>query len=256
MDAEDEDDDNSSSNVDPASRPTGGSTRPKDPFTDDDDVEQPTSPSSSSSSSRGSASGNGSFGGKRYDTSRTEMDDLLDFGMRFEGARTLMRAVSSQALLGTDLAAVRVGQLVVVGIDAPSLQLWYGQAYEVKRAYFQRRDDELGSRRVDADTLGAAPPAPERQREAPSEAEEDGGNGGNLNRRNAASRAEEWELWVDLFSEEYHASPVRVRPHDVGLRTVGAEVGEALQIAVPIACFWALVGASFVLTSMSRVPPT
>jgi hypothetical protein len=31
---------------------------------------------------------------------------------------------------------------------------------------------------------------------------------------------------------------VRVRPQQVGLRTVGAEIGEALAIAVPVAFFW------------------
>lgn len=203
------------------------SSRPNDPFADDVEPlrgRMPTVERSSRSGIKGN--GNGSFGGKRSDASRTELEDLLDVGMRFEGLRTLVRAASGG--FGTDLGDVEVGQLVVVGLDAPSLQLWYGQAYEVRRAYFQRRDDELGTRRIDAGRLGEPPPSPADPGEKV-----------------------EWELWVELFSEEYHASPVRVRPDDVGLRTVGTEVGEALQIAVPIACFWVCVSASFVLASMS-----
>ena len=60
-------------------------------------------------------------------------------------------------------------------------------------------------------------------------------------------------LYCELFSEEYHSSPVRVRPEEVGLRTVGAEIGEALFIAVPVAFFWAAVSASFVVTSLRQV---
>jgi hypothetical protein len=44
---------------------------------------------------------------------------------------------------------------------------------------------------------------------------------------------------------------VRVQPSTVGLRTVGAEIREALVIAVPIAFFWAALGLSFVLTSLN-----
>jgi|TARA_B100001142_G_C13843581_1_gene465311 hypothetical protein len=45
---------------------------------------------------------------------------------------------------------------------------------------------------------------------------------------------------------------VRVRPSDVGLKTVGEEVGDALLIAIPVAFFWAAVGASFVITASQR----
>ena len=60
---------------------------------------------------------------------------------------------------------------------------------------------------------------------------------------------DEWVLVVELFSPDYHATPVRVRPEEVGLKTVGAEIGDALKIAVPVALFWASVSAAFIITS-------
>jgi len=183
------------------------------------------------------ASGSGSFGGRRVNSDRTELDDFLDVGMRFEGLWTLLRAISKGSVLNTDLGNVEVGELVVVGLDKPSLQLWEAQAYELTRVYYQRTTDELGTRRVDVDSLGESPP--ERMYAYEEEASVKDGGG-------------DWVLYCELFSEEYHSSPVRVRPEEVGLRTVGAEIGEALFIAVPVAFFWAAVSASFVVTSLSR----
>jgi len=183
------------------------------------------------------ASGSGSFGGRRVNSDRTELEDFLDVGMRFEGLWTLLRAISKGSVLNTDLGNVEVGELVVVGLDKPSLQLWEAQAYELTRVYYQRTTDELGTRRVDVDSLGESPP--ERMYAYEEEASVKDGGG-------------DWVLYCELFSEEYHSSPVRVRPEEVGLRTVGAEIGEALFIAVPVAFFWAAVSASFVVTSLSR----
>ena len=90
---------------------------------------------------------------------RTELDDFLDVGMRFEGLWTLLRAISKGSVLNTDLGNVEVGELVVVGTDKPSLQLWEAQAYELTRVYYQRTTDELGTRRVDVDSLGESPPS-------------------------------------------------------------------------------------------------
>ena len=240
--------------------------RGDDPFADygPGGDERRRSQTSSSSSSSSWSSKNSSFGGKRVNSDRTELDDLLDVGMRFEGARTLLKALRTAGLsiFDTDLGRVTVGQLVVVSIDAPSLQLWSAQAYEVKRVYYQRRDDDLGSRRVDVKNFGAGAPtgscgsttttsATEVNAELEGE-EEEGGTLKNKEKKKKKDVATEWELWVELFSPEYHACPVRVRPSQVGLRTVGAEVGEALVIAVPIACFWAAVGASFVITATTQ----
>ena len=186
-------------------------------------------------SEKGASGSAGSFGGRRVNSDRTEVDDFLDVGMRFEGLWTLLRAISKGSVFNIDLGQVEVGELVVVGLDKPSLQLWEAQAYELTRVYYQRTTDELGTRRVDVDSLGESPP------KLMYEYEEE-----------AIGEDGDWILYCELFSEDYHSSPVRVRPEDVGLRTVGAEIGEALFIAVPVAFFWAAVSASFVVTSLSK----
>ena len=141
----------------------------------------------------------------------------------------------------------------------------------MKRVYFQRRDDDLGTGRVDVATLGAPPPPllPERingqskgarrglagadvgDEETSSSSSSTTSTTSSGGGSSAVSAAGEWEMWVELYNEDYHASPVRVRPSQVGLRTVGAEIGEALLIAVPVAFFWAAVSASFVITSLN-----
>ena len=186
-------------------------------------------------SEKGASGSAGSFEGRRVNSDRTEVDDFLDVGMRFEGLWTLLRAISKGSVFNVDLGQVEVGELVVVGLDKPSLQLWEAQAYELTRVYYQRTTDELGTRRVDVDSLGESPP------KLMYEYEEE-----------AIGEDGDWILYCELFSEDYHSSPVRVRPEDVGLRTVGAEIGEALFIAVPVAFFWAAVSASFVVTSLSK----
>jgi hypothetical protein len=120
---------------------------------------------------------------------------------------------------------VTVGTLVVVGEDNPSLLLWKNQHYELKSMYFQKKDDELGSRLVPAKTLGDLYP--------------DSGDSKN------------WTLYVELFNEEYHSTSVRVRPETLGLRTVGSEILDALFIAAPVSLFWASVGFSFVVSASS-----
>jgi|AntAceMinimDraft_5_1070358.scaffolds.fasta_scaffold446352_1 hypothetical protein len=49
---------------------------------------------------------------------------MLDVGLRVEGARAFARALRKGGVVATDVGAVGVGQLVVVSVDAPSLQLW------------------------------------------------------------------------------------------------------------------------------------
>ena len=186
-------------------------------------------------SEKGASGSAGSFEGRRVNNDRTEVDDFLDVGMRFEGLWTLLRAISKGSVFNVDLGQVEVGELVVVGLDKPSLQLWEAQAYELTRVYYQRTTDELGTRRVDVDSLGESPP------KLMYEYEEE-----------AIGKDGDWIVYCELFSEDYHSSPVRVRPEEVGLRSVGAEIGEALFIAVPVAFFWAAVSASFVVTSLSK----
>ena len=213
------------SSMDEAESSSSGPARADDPFASIDDDHEGASTRRTSSSSASSSSS--SFeGSRRAREGRTELDDFFDVGMRFEGGKTLLKALTGGSALGTDLGALRVGQLAVVSIDKPSLALWESQAYEVRRAYYQRRGDELGSDRSDVRALGDAPPA-----------------------RASDAADDEWVLMVELFSPEYHATPVRVRPEEVGLKTVGAEIGDALKIAVPVAFFWASVSAAFIITS-------
>ena len=162
-----------------------------------------------------------SFEGRRGGEDRDPVRELLDIRARLEGGEALLRAMTSSDVFAQTLGDVAVGQLAVVGEDVPSLLLWKNQHYEVRRVYFQRSDDELGAKRRDAATLGDVYP--------------DGGDTVN------------WTLYVELFSEEYHSTPVRVRPERVGLRTVGSEIVDALSVAVPVSLFWAAVGVSFVL---------
>ena len=167
------------------------------------------------------SSGSRSFEADR--SSRDSFAELLDVRARFQGGAALLRAMTSSDVFAQTLEDVTVGQLAVVGEDYPSLLLWKNQHYEVRRIYFQRSDDEVGAKRVDAATLGEDYP--------------DGGDDVN------------WTLYVELFSEEYHSAPVRVRPERVGLRTVGSEIVDALFVAVPVSLFWASVGFSFVVSA-------
>ena len=218
----------------PSARPS----EREDPFAD---YAPPTAQADDSAEERArsekGASGSGSFGGRRVNSDRDGARRLLGRRHALRGLRTLLRAISKGSVLNTDLGNVEVGELVVVGTDKPSLQLWEAQAYELTRVYYQRTTDELGTRRVDVGSLGESPPERMYAYEEEASAKDGGGD---------------WVLYCELFSEEYHSSPVRVRPEEVGLRTVGAEIGEALFIAVPVAFFWAAVSASFVVTSLGR----
>lgn len=224
------------SDLPPSARPSAR----EDPFADytppaTDEASDSGSEEERARSEKGASGSAGSFEGRRVNNDRTEVDDFLDVGMRFEGLWTLLRAISKGSVFNVDLGQVEVGELVVVGLDKPSLQLWEAQAYELTRVYYQRTTDELGTRRVDVDSLGESPPKLMYEYE-----EEAIGTDGD------------WIVYCELFSEDYHSSPVRVRPEEVGLRSVGAEIGEALFIAVPVAFFWAAVSASFVVTSLSK----
>ena len=75
----------------------------------------------------------------------------------------------------------------------------------MRRVYYQRRDDGLGTNRVDAAMLGAPPP--ERGGGKVGGDIEGAGVGGGA--KESRESAAPWELWVELYNEEYHASPVR-----------------------------------------------
>lgn len=137
-----------------------------------------------------------------------EFDDFLDIGMRFEGAKSLFRAIRLGGM--GDINEVRPGQLVVAMEDKPALRLVKGQVYEVLRVYYQRRGTISSKGRVEVTKVGAPPPK-------------------------AFSKNEVWDKWCELYSEEYHSAPVRCELDDLKLRSVGNEVGEALSIALPVA---------------------
>ncbi|KAK3276271.1 hypothetical protein CYMTET_15643 [Cymbomonas tetramitiformis] len=157
------------------------------------------------------------FGGKRV--AKDQLDEFFDIGMRFEGFFALIKAL--QGGMG-DLDNTRVGQTVIVASDIEALLLWEYQAYEVKSIYYQKVDDELGATRFAVECFSAAPP-----------------------------EAEGWEQWCELYSEAYHSfsGPVKCRRSQLKLRSVGGELKESLQIALPILGFWISVSYAFVKTA-------
>ena len=192
----------------------------KDPFADPtpDDVRRG---SSAKTTSGGGNNTTNSFEAKR--DGRNDVSDLWNLKLRLRGGVSLARAMTAGNVFSQRLADVTVGDLVVVGNDVPALSLWKNQHYTLRRIYFQRTDDDVGSRRVDANTFGDE--FPDRD-DAPN-----------------------WTLYVELFSTEYHASPVRVEPATVGLHTVGSEIVDALYVAIPVSLFWAGLGYAFVTAS-------
>ena len=205
-----------SSTDDTKTASTSKAARP-DPFADPTAEELRLASSSKASVSSESST----FEAKRGTDRRTI--SLFEISARFEGAKALATAMTKGDVFSQQLTELTVGNLAVVGEDYPSLSLWKNQHYEVRRMYFQRADDELGSKRIEAKTLGDEYPENNNQ--------------------------SDWTLYVELFSEEYHATTVRVKPGVVGLRTVGSEIIEALFIAVPVSLFWASLGYSFIVST-------
>jgi hypothetical protein len=136
-----------------------------------------------------------------------ELNHLLQTDF-FSGAKTLLRAGAWWSNM--NLNQIGPGQTVVAAEDVPSAQLVKGQAYEVVRIYYQRLDDGLGLHRMEVSSFGAPPPV-------------------------ASSKKEVWKQWCDLYSKEYHYSPVRCQVQEVKLCSVGSEVTDALTKALPIA---------------------
>jgi hypothetical protein len=141
---------------------------------------------------------------------RTEQDDLSDFGQRFEGARTLLKA--GAWWMNMDVRKLSVGQMVVMMEDQPTANLVKGQNYDIVRIYYQNRDDWVGTNRLDVDSFSSPLPA------------------------NATSLMPGvWDLWCELYSPEYHGGyPVKVRVQDTKMRSVGDEVMDALPYALSV----------------------
>jgi hypothetical protein len=146
--------------------------------------------------------------GKRVVLQTHKGSDHFEGADFFEGAKTLLREGAWWSNL--DLDQVGPGQNVVAVEDVPSAQLVKGQAYEVVRVYYQRLDDPLGQDRIAVTKFGAPPPV-------------------------ASSKKEVWRQWCDLYSKEYHYSPVRCQVREVRLCSVGSEVTNALKTALPMA---------------------
>lgn len=145
----------------------------------------------------------------------SDLEQLVDVGARFAGLFTLIDGVRRGGLWD---ASIVPGRICIARRDFPSKYIVRDQAYEVVSIYYQGlRGAEV--ERVPVDSLDARRP--------------EGCSG--------------YVLYMSVFSEEYHAEPVTVRPEEVGLVSMGEEVADALKIGVPILGFWLAV-ISFLLT--------
>jgi len=169
----------------------------------------------------GSQSNASGYGGKRQ--ARSELEEFLDVRLRFAGLTALVKGLSSKgALRSCDIAP---GQTVVLSSDGrENLSLFMYQAYELTAIYYQQPGEF--TTRMQVNSLDAPPPSQDKN----------------------------WEMWVELFSEEYHSGPVRCLRSEVDFRTVFEEVFESLKIAVPVMIFWGSVCYSFVTLADTHNP--
>ena len=146
----------------------------------------------------------------RKQQTTSDIEQLLDFGARFEGAKTLFDGVRKGGIVG--YTKIVPGCICVARRDLPRSYIVCDQAYEVKEIYYQGlRGAEV--ERVPVPSLDARPPE---------------GCAGYI-------------LYIKLFSQEYHTEPVTVRPEEVGIVSLGEEVWDSLKIGVPILGFWLAV---------------
>ena len=146
----------------------------------------------------------------RKQQTTSDIEQLLDFGARFEGAKTLFDGVRKGGIVG--YTKIVPGCICVARRDLPRSYIVCDQAYEVKEIYYQGlRGAEV--ERVPVPSLDARPPE---------------GCAGYI-------------LYIKLYSQEYHTEPVTVRPEEVGIVSLGEEVWDSLKIGVPILGFWLAV---------------
>merc|ERR1719355_86215 len=111
-----------------------------------------------------------------------------------------------------DVQKLSVGQMVVMMEDQPTANLVKGQNYDIVRIYYQNRDDWVGTNRLDVDSFSSPLPA-----------------------HATSLMPGVWDLWCELYNKEYHAGyPVKVRVQDTKMRSVGAEVMDALPYALSV----------------------
>lgn len=147
---------------------------------------------------------------------RPEMEEFFDIGMRFAGFGALIKGLKASGLASLD--NIKPGQIVILSKDptaAESLSLYRAQSYQLTSIYYQK-PGELSRKEVDS--LTKSPP----------------------------DQSGAWELWVELFSEDYHSGPVRCRRSEVEFRTVSEELVDSLKIAIPTFLFWATVCFSMI----------
>ena len=151
----------------------------------------------------------------RKQQTTSDMEQLLDFGARFEGAKTLFDGVRKGGIEG--YSKIIVGSICVARRDLPRSYIVCDQAYEVKEIYYQ------GLRGAEVERVPVA----------------------SLDARRPEGCAG-YTLYLKLYSQEYHTEPVTVRPEEVGIVSLGEEVWDSLKIGVPILGFWLAV-ISFLL---------
>ena len=146
----------------------------------------------------------------RKQQTTSDIEQLLDFGARFEGAKALFEGVRKGGIVG--YTKIVPGCICIARRDLPQCYIVRDQAYEVTEIYYQGlRGAEV--ERVAVPSLDARPPE---------------GCAGYI-------------MYIKLFSPEYHTEPVTVRPEEVGIVSLGEEVWDSLKIGVPILGFWLAV---------------
>ena len=82
---------------------------------------------------------------------RSDMDELTDLKLRFEGGLKLSDGLKRGGLS----KSIKVGHYAVARRDVPSLQIVETQSYVVQSVYYQGIDDNAQVRRVAVDSLDA-----------------------------------------------------------------------------------------------------
>lgn len=114
-----------------------------------------------------------------------------------------------------DKGALQVGDVVVAKAEIPSLSIWVGAGYEIMELYSQGVSAESGQvEKIPLNTLDEA-----------------------------VSKVG-YTQYMKVYSPKYHKNPVVVSAEEMGLRTIKAELTEAMWLAIP-GFFWVFVASAF-----------
>ena len=149
-------------------------------------------------------------------TSLDLSDDEEEYDPRDNFGRSI-RGLQSSALKDV----IEVGDTVVCKRSVPNLGIYADASYDVRSIYTQYFDDD-------------AQQIVRRQFESLNDATMD-----------------QSEVYMTLYSPQYHTDPQIVTPEEVGLISVKKELGNAAWLAVP-GFFWVFVAASFYNTYHDR----